>query len=154
MNWAQDCKVEPPIADEFILWQFGPQEWIVGGEMVTIETLQKAIAAHTSWKARLRNAISTGKFEVELSTVRVDDKCDFGKWLYGPELQPGEKQSQHYCTVKKLHAEFHQEAARIVGWALAGQKGKAEESLALGGAYTNASHRLTEAMMQWRMSLQ
>jgi len=122
--------------------------------MVSVEAIQKAIAAHSGWKARLRTAVSTGKFDVEPSAVRADDRCDFGKWLYGSELQPGDKKSEHYCAVKKLHAEFHQEAANVVEWATSGQKGKAEESLALGGAYTKTSQVLTEAMVRWRQSLQ
>jgi len=122
--------------------------------MVTVEAIQKAIAAHTGWKARLYAAVNTGKFEVEPSAVRVDNRCDFGKWLIGSELQPADKESKHYGIVKKLHAEFHQEAAKVVDWAISGQKGKAEESLALGGAYAKASHLLTEAMVKWRHSLQ
>ncbi len=56
--------------------------------MVNVEMIQKAIAAHTAWKARLRTAISTGTFEVEHSAVRADNRCDFGKWLYGSEFSP------------------------------------------------------------------
>lgn len=121
--------------------------------MVTVEAIQKAIAAHTGWKARLNTAVSTGKFELDPSTVRVDNRCDFGKWLNGSELQPADKENKHYLTVKKLHAEFHHEAAKVVDWATSGQKSKAEESLAIGGAYTKASHLLTEAMVKWRQSL-
>lgn len=122
--------------------------------MMTIEAIQKAIAAHTGWKARLNTAVSTGKFDLDSSSVRVDNRCDFGKWLNGSELQAADKASKHYVIVRKLHAEFHQEAAKVVEWATSGQKSKAEESLAIGGAYTKASHLLTEAMVRWRESLQ
>jgi hypothetical protein len=37
--------------------------------MVTVEAIQKAIAAHTGSKARLYAAVNTGEFEIEPSAV-------------------------------------------------------------------------------------
>ncbi len=62
--------------------------------MANVEMIQKAIAAHTGWKARLSTAISTGTFDVEHSAVGADNRCDFGKWLYGSELQSADKQAR------------------------------------------------------------
>jgi len=121
--------------------------------MASIEKLQHAIAAHASWKARLRNAISTGKLDVAIGTVRVDDQCEFGKWLYGPELSAAEKQSEHYTTVKQLHAQFHREAATVAELATTGKKDAAEKALGIDGSYQTASSALTQAMTKWRMSL-
>jgi hypothetical protein len=121
--------------------------------MTNVEALQKAIAAHSGWKARLRTAVSTGKFEIATDTVKADNQCEFGKWLYGSELSSAEKQSEHYRTVKQLHAQFHQEAAKVVELATSGQKETAEKAIALGGSYGKASQALTEAMVKWRESL-
>jgi hypothetical protein len=121
--------------------------------MANIEKLQQAIAAHASWKARLRNAISTGKLEVAIGTVKADDQCEFGKWLYGRELSAAEKQSEHYITVKQLHAQFHREAATVAELATTGKKDAAEKALGTGSSYQTASSALTEAMTKWRMSL-
>lgn len=122
--------------------------------MPNADAVQKAIEAHTAWKARLRTAVANGKFELDPSSVRVDNRCDFGKWLYGSELSMQEKGSEHYRKVKTLHAQFHDEAAKIIDWATSGQKDKATESMTMGGKYAKVSHDLTEAMVKWRQDLQ
>ncbi len=89
--------------------------------MTNVEALQKAIAAHSSWKARLRTAVISGKFDIAPDTVKADNQCEFGKWLYGPEPSAAEKAAEHYRTVKQLHTQFHQEAAKVALWATSGQ---------------------------------
>jgi hypothetical protein len=121
--------------------------------MINVEALQKAIVAHSGWKARLITAVSSGRFDVTTDTVKADDQCAFGKWLYSSELTAAEKATEHYRTVKEFHARFHQEAAKVVELATSGQKRKAEEAMVLGSAYNKASHALTEAMVKWRESL-
>lgn len=121
--------------------------------MVSVDAIQKAIAAHTGWKARLRTAVASGKFEVEAGLVRVDNRCDFGKWLYGADLSAAEKESEHYRTVKRLHAQFHEEAAKVVQWATSGEKDKAEQAISMQGTYGRVSHSLTDAMVKWRESV-
>ena len=141
-------------ADDVDTGDSTPSESGEDDAMVSVETIQKAIAAHTNWKARLREATITGKFDLAPSAVGVDDRCDFGKWLYGADLLADDKRSDHYCTVQRLHAEFHVQAAKVVEWATTGEKDKAEKSLGLEGAYGKASRLLTEAMVRWRQSLQ
>ena len=119
--------------------------------MVDAKAIEKGIAAHAAWKARLRAAISSGKFEVSVATVGMDNQCEFGKWLYG--LSADDTQTGHFSTVKKLHAQFHQEAAKVVTWATTGQTGKAEEAIGMEGNYANVSADLTRAMVAWRTSL-
>ena len=121
--------------------------------MLQKDVIQKAISAHAGWKARLRNVASTGTFDTPVATVQADNKCDFGKWLYGAELSGADKQSEHYLKVKQLHAEFHKIAAKVVEWATTNQKDKAAQTMAMGGAYSKASTSLTQAMMQWRDSI-
>jgi chemoreceptor zinc-binding protein len=121
--------------------------------MLNLDAIQKAIAAHTGWKARLRTAVSTGKFEVATATVEADNQCDFGKWLYGSELSATEKATDHFRSVKQLHAQFHREAATVVSLATSGQKDKAEAAIGLEGSYSKASRALTEAMVKWRESV-
>lgn len=121
--------------------------------MIKADLLEKAIAAHASWKARIRAAISAGKFDVPASTVKLDNLCEFGKWLSGPEVTAAEKQTDNYRTVKQLHAEFHQEAARVIELATSGQKAAAEAAINMGGSYSKSSTKLTEAMVRWRQSV-
>ena len=118
--------------------------------MANIEELDKAIGAHGMWKTRLKTAIETGKTEVPVETIRQDNQCVFGKWLYGTTLTSVDKASSHYKTVRELHAEFHKTAARVTELALGGKKAEAEAMMALGGEYAGISGKLTQAMMAWK----
>ena len=121
--------------------------------MIQADIFTKAIAAHSSWKARLRAAINNGKSDVSPSQVKVDNQCEFGKWLYGTELSPAEKQTENYRAVKQLHAQFHAEAAKVLDAALTGHKDMAEHSLGIGGECAKIATALTQATMKWRDSV-
>ena len=121
--------------------------------MLNIEMIQKAIAAHASWKARLRTAIDTGKFDATPAVVRTDNRCEFGKWLYGPDFTAGEKATRNYRSAVELHAKFHQEAANVVDLATSGRKSEAEQAIGLEGGYSKASSALTKELVQWRLKL-
>ena len=82
--------------------------------MINVDMIQKAIAAHSSWKARLRSAVATGKCDVTPADIKVDNRCEFGKWLYGPDFSAAEKQTKNCRAAIDLHAKFHQEAAKVV----------------------------------------
>ena len=118
--------------------------------MLNKEEIDKAIGAHGMWKTRLKQAIETGKSEVSVETIRQDNQCNFGKWLYGGSLSASDKSSIQYKAVRELHAEFHQCAARVADLAVAGKKGEADKMLAFGGDFTTASAKLTAAMMEWK----
>ena len=118
--------------------------------MANIEELDKAIGAHGLWKTRLRNAIESGKIEADIATIRVDNQCAFGKWLYGSTLSSLDKSSSHYKTVKELHAEFHKTAAHVAELAVNGKKTEAEKMIASGGDYARISSKLTQAMVDWK----
>lgn len=116
--------------------------------MSIIDEINKGISAHVMWKQRLREAIDTGTSEWTPAMVRLDNKCDFGNWLYSssPEI----KASPHYQKVKQLHAEFHTTCAHILELALSGNIEEAKKSIALGGDYTKTSSQLTVEMMHWK----
>lgn len=116
--------------------------------MANIEELDKAIGAHGMWKTRLRGAIETGKLDATIETIKVDDQCAFGKWLY--TLSTVDKSSNHFKTVKEFHADFHKTAARVAELALSGKKAEAEKMIAQGGEYATISSKLTQAMMEWK----
>ena len=118
--------------------------------MASVRELDDAIGAHGRWKTNLKNAIATGKIETSIETIRVDNQCSFGKWLYGATLTPKDKASNHYKTVKDLHAEFHKTAARVAELAVTGKKAEAEKMMGLGGEFAAISSKLTRAMMDWK----
>ncbi len=112
------------------------------------EEIDKAIGAHGLWKQRLNQAIHNGSSEWSVSGSRADDVCAFGKWLHG--LPPSVKASASWKEIRALHAEFHAEAARVLGLALDGKKSEAESSISMGSTFADISARLTTAMMKWK----
>ncbi len=99
------------------------------------------------WKVRLRSAVDTGKSEFTVDKVKVDNQCDFGKWLYS--MTNDEKKSEHWIKVRDLHAKFHVEAAKILDNALAGNKDSAAKGLDPSSEFSKLSANLTSAMMSW-----
>jgi len=73
--------------------------------MTTVEQIEKAIGAHGMWKARLRQAIDTGKSDFDPTKVKTDNNCDFANGFTN-EISPELKLSEHYKTIIKYHAEF------------------------------------------------
>lgn len=118
--------------------------------MANPEEIKKAIGAHGLWKQRLREAIDKGKSEFTVERVKPDNLCDFGKWLYS--LPPAERNTDNWKKVQQLHAEFHQEAARILALALGNQKAQAESGIAPNSKFATLSSTLTSAMMAWQKS--
>ncbi len=121
--------------------------------MIIVDMIQKAIAAHLSWKTRLKSGLATGKFDVTPVDIKLDNLCEFGKWLYGPDFSAAEKQTKNYRTAIDLHAKFHQEAAKVVEWGTSGHKDEAEKAMGLEGSYTKASSALTKELVEWRLTL-
>lgn len=121
--------------------------------MIHKEEILKAIGAHGQWKTRLTQAIETGKMDVSVETVRLDNQCAFGKWLYGPTLDAKDKLSPQYKEVRSLHAKFHEVASQVLELALAGKKHEAQQLMSLNGEYAKVSSQLTAAMMAWAKGL-
>jgi len=117
-----------------------------GSFRVNPEVLQKAVVAHSAWKARLRNAIASGKLDIPVATIKVDNQCQFGKWLYGTELSAHEKQTEQYRTVKELHAQFHEAASKVAQFATTGQKQAAEQAMDLSSDFSRVSSALMNAL--------
>jgi methyl-accepting chemotaxis protein len=113
-----------------------------------VEEINKAVGAHGIWKSRLKSAIDTGQSDVTPDIAAADNKCAFGKWLYG--LPQGMQNSARCQSVKQLHACFHREAASILELALSGEKEQAMESLGDGSSFSDTSTQLTEAMIEWK----
>lgn len=109
--------------------------------------ITKAISAHGMWKQRLRQAVTTGHSEWDPGTVRVDNQCDLGKWLYG---EAAHWFSNDPCieNVRTLHAEFHREAARVLELALTGNRTEAEQAIGLGSPYSRVSATLVRALQE------
>ncbi|MBI5267020.1 MAG: CZB domain-containing protein [candidate division Zixibacteria bacterium] len=117
------------------------------------QEIDKAVGAHGMWKNRLKQAIESGKLDTPVATIRTNNQCAFGKWLYGPTLSAQDKSSEYYKTVTELHTQFHQVAAQVAELATSGKKNEAEKALAPDSRFASISSKLTAAMLSWKKSL-
>ena len=76
--------------------------------------IKKAVGDHGMWKNVLKDAVDTAKIDVQISTIKADNQCSFGKWLYGSTITEKEKKSSHYQEVLELHAAFHEKPQRLL----------------------------------------
>jgi methyl-accepting chemotaxis protein len=114
--------------------------------------VKTAIAAHSAWTARLKAAIASRHLDIPVSTVRTDNQCQFGKWLYGSEISAAEAQTETYRQTKQLHTQFHEEAAKVAQLALAGQREAAEQAMGSGSAYARVSAELAKVLTRWSVA--
>ena len=112
------------------------------------DEITKAIGAHGVWKMRLHTAIDSGKADANAADVAKDNVCAFGQWLYGPSLTPAMRTSADYASVRKLHADFHKCASKVIECVGHGDKAQAHALMA--GDYAKVSGDLTAAMMKWK----
>ncbi len=115
------------------------------------EDIDKALIAHGAWKQRLNAAIESGSSQFQVSQVREDNRCDFGKWFYS--LPAEIRETDIGRKIQKIHAEFHVEAARILDLALKGKKEEALRALSSESRYVSISGQLTLALKHWKQSI-
>jgi len=127
------------------------QEKSVTGASIKAE-IESAVAAHSAWKTRLHDAIDKGILEIPIATIKADNQCAFGKWLYSPSITQSNR-SKEYQAVKGAHAEFHGVAAKVAELAQAGNKTEANTLMGLGGEFSRISSKLHQALMDWDETL-
>ena len=106
------------------------------------DQVRAALRAHGAWKARLLKAIGSGTSEFKVDTVRLDNQCDFGKWLYG-DGKRSLPATADYDRLRSLHAEFHTAAARVLELAIAGRAKDASAAMAHTAQFSTVSSQLT-----------
>ncbi|UAB78260.1 CZB domain-containing protein [Erythrobacter sp. SCSIO 43205] len=116
-----------------------------------IEQIDAAIGAHGSWKVRLRSAIASGSSDANPYAVSCDDQCAFGKWLYDDKLPPAVKAGIPYSVIKRLHADFHRTAGRVLREALDGNTQSAQTVFE--GEFADKSATLVRALLKWKREL-
>lgn len=102
------------------------------------------IGAHVMWKQRLTAFLAGNSAEqLDPETIRLDDRCALGKWIYGA----GKAMSElpRYEEVRGLHAQFHQYAADVVTLQLSGNTAEAEKLLQ--GDYSKLSEKLKHRLI-------
>ena len=115
---------------------------------ILINQITNAIGAHGSWKIKLRTALNSGKSDHSIDDVRCDDKCAFGKWLHGPDIDSTTRDGAPYNVIKRLHAEFHICAADVLAKATAGDAPGAQQILE--GEFASKSEKLVRGLRKWK----
>ena len=113
------------------------------------DEIKNAVGTHGVWKKKLKSAVDTGKIDVQISTIKADNQCSFGKWLHGPTITEKQKSSSHYQKVRELHAVFHEKASKVAEFATSGNKVAAMKMLEVNGEFSETSAALTTAMLAW-----
>jgi hypothetical protein len=87
-----------------------------------------AIQAHTNWKLRLFS-YCRGKVaeKIDMQTLRKDDACALGQWLYGGGRKYAE--DPKFQQLQEMHAAFHKCAASVGALVDGGQAAAAEALL-------------------------
>ena len=106
-----------------------------------------AIAAHHAWMGRLKTAAEYGRSNVDVETTAKEDACPIGIWLTR-EISPALMTRPLYARSRSLHAQFHQEAARVLGLALA-RDTRAKGELAEGSAFAAVANELRRTLYDW-----
>lgn len=117
----------------------------------TTEAIKTAIGSHGIWKLKLSTAARTGDASLPVETLRVEDACDFGKWL--KQVAPQMAGDPDYAKIREMHRLFHADAGRLAAMIRDGQGEQAMGELEDGGRFARQSKALTEAMADWRMAL-
>ncbi|MBP9185091.1 MAG: CZB domain-containing protein [Fuscovulum sp.] len=109
--------------------------------------LRAAMEAHARWRLRLKTALTTRRSDIPVEQAACDDRCEFGKWLHDPSLDPAIRDSQPYRVVRRLHAEFHKVAADALEGALNGQRRRRDRSAL--AEFDGSSSKLMTALQKW-----
>jgi len=108
----------------------------------------KIIAAHQQWRVTLRNnALKKKKMDAE--TLRRDDCCALGKWIYGG----GGKRWGTVPVFKDLvqyHKAFHHEAGKVADAINQGQEKRAQDMMENGTPFVEAGHSVTQTIRSLR----
>ena len=117
----------------------------------TLEQLDKALAAHSMWKHRLRDLVENGTGEVDAKTAMRDDVCEMGKWLRGFRPSPTEK--RHYESVCQRHTQFHESVGKVALLANMKQTDDARREMGINSAFSKSSAALTADIMAWKKAI-
>jgi len=110
-------------------------------------SFEDAENAHVKWKMRLVQYISGKSHEdFDVATVSCDDKCDLGKWIYGPATP--HSALPEYKNLRSAHADFHMSVGSIIKCV---HDHKVDEAKSLlGGEFAITSKRTISAIVAMR----
>ncbi|MFN4103769.1 MAG: methyl-accepting chemotaxis protein [Tepidimonas sp.] len=110
-----------------------------------------AIKAHQQWRIKLRNAILRGE-KLDVATIRRDDCCAVGKWIYGA----GGRQWGNlplFSTLVEQYKKFHQEIGHIAEMVNAGKTEEANRLLSGGSAFIRAGRAVVDTLQKLKAAV-
>lgn len=113
-----------------------------------LNQISNAIGAHGSWKLNLRIAVKKGRSDHGVKDVPCDDKCAFGEWLHGPDIDESTRSGAPFNVIKRLHAELHVCAAEVLEKATTGNIPGANALLE--GDFAFRSEKLIRGLHKWK----
>ena len=124
------------------------------------DEIEEAISAHMAWLKNIKTAVlvSTGINKSNsdptsnanhITKIGSDHQCKFGKWLYNTDNSKVKK-SVYYNKTVLLHAQFHQQAAKILTLAFDGKKSQAKSLIAETSDFIQCSEQLIALLQTWQ----
>ncbi|MFN3830154.1 MAG: methyl-accepting chemotaxis protein [Tepidimonas ignava] len=110
-----------------------------------------AIKAHQQWRIKLRNAILKGD-KLDVATIRRDDCCAVGKWIYGAG---GQRYGSLplFTTLVEQHRKFHQETGHIAELVNAGKTEEANRLMQGESAFIRAGRAVVATLQQLKAAV-
>ncbi|MFN3957556.1 MAG: methyl-accepting chemotaxis protein [Tepidimonas ignava] len=110
-----------------------------------------AIKAHQQWRIKLRNAILKGD-KLDVATIRRDDCCAVGKWIYGAG---GQRYGSLplFTTLVEQHKKFHQETGHIAELVNAGKTEEANRLMQGESAFIRAGRAVVATLQQLKAAV-
>lgn len=108
----------------------------------------KVIAAHQQWRVTLRNAVLKNK-KLDADTLRRDDCCALGKWIYGGGGKRWGREPL-FSELVKFHKTFHQEAGKVADAINASNLSQASKMMENETPFVESGHNVTHTIRQLR----
>ncbi|MDE2076071.1 MAG: PAS domain-containing protein [Burkholderiales bacterium] len=105
----------------------------------------QAIAAHSQWKIKLRNAAENSE-PLDVATISRDDCCPLGKWIHGEGKRWGHVPS--FTALQSRHKTFHLNVGKVAEVSNAGNSRQALQMLEGGTPFAESTQSVIMAIRE------
>jgi methyl-accepting chemotaxis protein len=112
------------------------------------ELVDRMLSEHGRWAYGLIQTIGSEEITASPDSVRPDDRCAMGQWLYSDArtaLDPAVR-----AEVTDRHRRLHESAAHVLSLAAEGEIERALAAVAPGGEFSLAANGLAVTVERWR----
>jgi chemoreceptor zinc-binding protein len=111
----------------------------------------QAIAAHSAWKRKLSEYLSSPNGSLRAAEAGADNRCELGKWIYGEGSTYSALPT--FATLKHEHARFHKAVGAVIKKVDSGQPATAESELGSKSELSRASSAVVLAITTMKKQL-